>query len=303
MSGVIGRFAPSPSGRMHLGNVFSFLAAWLLSRSQGGSVVLRIEDLDPVRTSREYASLCMDDLQWLGLAWDGAPVFQSERTDAYLEAFEKLRKDGFVYPCYCSRSDWHAAAAPHAGDHIVYPGTCRHLTAEQRAQRESLRKPAWRFDVGEGTVCIDDLFQGRHAYSMQEDCGDCIIRRADDVFAYQLAVVVDDAYQSVTQVCRGFDLLDSAATQRRIQDALCLPWVEYAHVPVLRASDGRRLAKRDADMDMGVLRERFREPEYLYGYLCRLVGLRKDDSPVGLDELVESFEVSWFDASDIVIDL
>lgn len=286
----VGRFAPSPSGRMHLGNVFTFLIAWLSVKSRQGSIVLRIEDLDPERTSQRFADLCMDDLEWLGLEWDGSPVYQSARTDAYLEAFERLEGLGRIYPCFCSRADWHAAAAPHAGDHIVYPGTCRHLDAQARCELVSRKTPSWRFAVGDGVVSFHDGFQGDVSFSLARDCGDCVVRRADGVFAYQLAVVLDDAFQNVTEVCRGVDLLDSAATQHEIASVLGLPGVDYAHVPLLTASDGRRLAKRDADTDMGILRERFKDPRRFLGHLCHLTGFRPDDSPVTLDELLAGFD-------------
>ncbi len=232
----------------------------------------------------------MSDLEWLGLEWDGEPLYQSQRTDAYIDAFERLDRKGLVYPCFCSRADWHAAAAPHAGDHIVYPGTCRALDSRQRGERMAVKRPSWRFKVGHGAVSFHDAFQGDVAFSLEADCGDCVIRRADGVFAYQLAVVVDDAFQGVNEVCRGIDLIDSAATQRVIGAALALPEVRYAHVPLLRAPDGRRLAKRDADADMGYLRERFKTPEALLGYVCGLSGLMPSSDPVSLEELLRAFD-------------
>ncbi len=288
--GLVGRFAPSPSGRMHLGNVFTFLIAWLSAHQQGGCVVLRIEDLDPERTTQHYADLCMSDLDWLGLHWEGTPVYQSSRTEAYEEAFHRLRDQGRIYPCFCSRSDWHAAAAPHAGDHIVYPGTCRNLDPLTRTELSSRKKPSWRFAVGDETVSFVDRFQGEVSFSLADDCGDCVVRRADGVFAYQLAVVVDDAFQGVNEVCRGMDLIDSAATQRSLGKALGLPSVVYAHVPLLRNSEGKRLAKRDADLDMGILRERFKSPEKFLGHLCLMTGLRPTDASVTLEQLLSEFD-------------
>lgn len=286
---VVGRFAPSPSGRMHLGNVFSALMAWLSVRSAGGTMVLRIEDLDPDRCRPEYAEQMKDDLRWLGLDWDVEQTPQSRRTEAYRECFERLRDMGLVYPCYCSRGELHAASAPHASDgNVIYAGTCRDLTEEERAAKT--RRPAWRLIVPDEEIAFHDGLQGEYRENLARECGDFIIRRSDGVYAYQLAVVTDDAEAGVTQIVRGRDLLSSTPRQIYLQRLLGLPTPEYYHVPLLVAPDGRRLSKREHDLDMGALRERC-TPEALLGCLAQLSGLRPTAEPVTAGELAAVF--SW----------
>lgn len=286
---VVGRFAPSPSGRMHLGNVFSALMAWLSVRSAGGTMVLRIEDLDPDRCRPEYAEQMKDDLRWLGLDWDVEQTPQSRRTEAYRECFERLREMGLVYPCYCSRGELHAASAPHASDgNVIYAGTCRDLTEEERAAKT--RRPAWRLIVPDEEIAFHDGLQGEYRENLARECGDFIIRRSDGVYAYQLAVVTDDAEAGVTQIVRGRDLLSSTPRQIYLQRLLGLPTPEYYHVPLLVAPDGRRLSKREHDLDMGALRERC-TPEALLGCLAQLSGLRPTAEPVTAGELAAVF--SW----------
>lgn len=286
---VVGRFAPSPSGRMHLGNVFSALMAWLSVRSAGGTMVLRIEDLDPDRCRPEYAEQMKDDLRWLGLDWDVEQTPQSRRTEAYRECFERLREMGLVYPCYCSRGELHAASAPHASDgNVIYAGTCRDLTEEERAAKT--RRPAWRLIVQDEEIAFHDGLQGEYRENLARECGDFIIRRSDGVYAYQLAVVTDDAEAGVTQIVRGRDLLSSTPRQIYLQRLLGLPTPEYYHVPLLVAPDGRRLSKREHDLDMGALRERC-TPEALLGCLAQLSGLRPTAEPVTAGELAAVF--SW----------
>ena len=284
---VVGRFAPSPSGRMHLGNVFSALMAWLSVRSAGGTMVLRIEDLDPDRCRPEYAEQMKDDLRWLGLDWDVEQTPQSRRTEAYRECFERLREMGLVYPCYCSRGELHAASAPHASDgNVIYAGTCRDLTEEERAAKT--RRPAWRLIVPDEEIAFHDGLQGEYRENLARECGDFIIRRSDGVYAYQLAVVTDDAEAGVTQIVRGRDLLSSTPRQIYLQRLLGLPTPEYYHVPLLVAPDGRRLSKREHDLDMGALRERC-TPEALLGCLAQLSGLRPTAEPVTAGELAAVF--------------
>ena len=286
---VVGRFAPSPSGRMHLGNVFSALMAWLSVRSAGGTMVLRIEDLDPDRCRPEYAEQLKDDLRWLGLDWDVEQTPQSRRTEAYRECFERLREMGLVYPCYCSRGELHAASAPHASDgNVIYAGTCRDLTEEERAAKT--RRPAWRLIVPDEEIAFHDGLQGEYRENLARECGDFIIRRSDGVYAYQLAVVTDDAEAGVTQIVRGRDLLSSTPRQIYLQRLLGLPTPEYYHVPLLVAPDGRRLSKREHDLDMGALRERC-TPEALLGCLAQLSGLRPTAEPVTAGGLAAVF--SW----------
>lgn len=284
---LTGRFAPSPSGRMHLGNVFSALLAWLSVRSQGGRMLLRMEDLDPDRCRPEYMETLRDDLDWLGLDWDEEQTPQSRRTDAYRAEFEKLSQLGLVYPCYCSRAELHAASAPHASDGTaIYAGTCRDLTPEERAQKT--RRPAWRVRVPEEQITFHDRLQGAYTENLARDCGDFIVRRSDGVYAYQLAVVTDDAEGGVTEVVRGRDLLSSSPRQIWLQRMLGLPAVEYCHVPLLVAPDGRRLSKRERDLDLGALRQLY-TPEQLIGKLAALANLQPEAAPVRARELA-----SWF---------
>ena len=296
---VVGRFAPSPSGRMHLGNLFSALLAWLSVRSQNGTMLLRIEDLDPERCRPEYAEQLKRDLDWLGLDWDVEQTPQSQRGEAYRATFDALAAQGLVYPCYCSRAELHAASAPHASDGTyIYAGTCRNLTAAQRA--EKTRRPAWRVRVPEERVTVTDRLQGDYTQDLARECGDFILRRSDGVYAYQLAVVTDDAAGGVTPVVRGRDLLPSAPRQRWLQRTLGLMEPEYCHVPLLTAPDGRRLSKREKDLDLGALRQRY-TPEALVGKLACLAGLQPEPAPVRVDALAARFSWNQVRCGDVVI--
>ena len=290
-STVCGRFAPSPSGRMHLGNLWSSLLAWLAARSAGGRVVLRLEDLDPDRCTQAWCDQVMRDYEWLGLTWDNEPVYQSRRTELYHEAFAQLEGRGLLYPCYCTRAERLAASAPHRSDGAaVYDGRCRRLSPQERDQLARTRRPAWRAAVPQDTISFDDRIQGPFAQNLARDCGDFILRRSDGVYAYQLAVVVDDGEMGVTQVVRGSDLLDSTPRQLWLQDQLGLPHPEYGHVPLLLSPSGKRLAKRDRDQELGALQERYTARE-LAGMLAHLAGLIPEPAPVTPEELIPLF--SW----------
>ena len=288
---VCGRFAPSPSGRMHLGNLWSCLLAWLAARSQGGRMVLRLEDLDPDRCTQAWCDQVMRDLEWLGLDWDNEPVYQSRRTEAYRASFTQLEERGLIYPCYCTRAERLAASAPHRSDGVViYDGRCRRLSPQEREELAGTRRPAWRVEVPEETVSFVDQIQGPFSQNLARDCGDFILRRSDGVYAYQLAVVVDDAAMGVTQVVRGSDLLDSTPRQLWLQEELGLPHPEYGHVPLLLAPDGRRLAKRNRDQELGALQNQYTAPE-LVGRLAHLAGLIPEPAPIAPAELIPLF--SW----------
>ena len=300
---VQGRFAPSPSGRMHLGNVWSCLLAWLSARSAGGGMVLRLENLDPDRCKMEYCDQVMRDLEWLGLDWDGQPMYQSRRTEAYAEAFRSLERQGLVYPCYCTRAERLAASAPHRSDGgAVYDGRCRRLSPGEREALARTRRPAWRVQVPEKTITFRDLLQGEYKEELHRDCGDFILRRSDGVYAYQLAVVVDDGAMGVTQVVRGSDLLDSTPRQLWLQEVLGLPHPAYGHVPLLLAPDGRRLAKRDRDLELGQLRETYAAPE-LVGRLAFAAGLLPEYAPVTPRELLPLFNWDRVPRGDMVFSL
>lgn len=283
----VGRFAPTPSGRMHLGNVFAFLLAWLSAKSRGGQILLRMENIDTQRTSEEYAALIRDDLRWLGLTWDEETAPQSLRTAVYDRYFEKLRDKGLLYPCYCTRSRLHSVNAPHASDGTYrYDGTCRHLT---QAERDGFdRAPSWRVEVPDRVWEFTDLLQGEYAENLQTNCGDFVVRRADGCYVYQLAVTVDDGEAGVTEVVRGVDLLSSAPRQMFLQTQFGFPHPQYAHVPLLLAPDGRRLSKRDRDLDLGALRQRYR-PEEIIGMLAHSVGLVERNRPISARELAAAF--------------
>lgn len=286
---IVGRFAPTPSGRMHLGNVFAALIAWVSVRSRSGELVLRMEDLDTQRTSADFAAILREDLQWLGLDWDRETPAQSQRSHVYDGYFETLRDLGLLYPCYCTRSQLHSVNAPHLSDGTyVYPGTCRNLTDAQRSAFD--RRPAWRVQVPDKLWRFHDLVQGDYALNLATDCGDMVVRRADGVYVYQLAVTVDDGEAGVTEVVRGMDLLSSAPRQMYLQDLFGFPHPVYGHVPMLLAPDGRRLSKRDKDLDLGVLRQRMR-PEVLIGHLAFAAGLIEKDEPLSAAELASVF--SW----------
>lgn len=295
---VVGRFAPSPSGRMHLGNVFSCLCSWLSARSQGGSIVLRIEDLDDRCKRPELAAQLIDDLAWLGLEWDEGPYYQHDRPDLYEDALRQLQDAGLTYPCFCTRAELHAASAPHASDGTpIYRGACRGLSADEITRRSALRAPATRLrvptvdDLASDVIEFVDRTYGAQCEALATECGDFLVRRSDGVFAYQLAVVVDDAAMGVTEIVRGCDLLGSTPRQIYLQHLLGLPTPHYAHIPLLMSPDGRRLSKRDRDLDLGELRTRFGTPEALLGWLAGQTGIAPDTTPRTAEQLVEHF--SW----------
>ena len=286
---VVGRFAPTPSGRMHLGNVFAALIAWASVKSRDGEMVLRMEDLDTQRTSGEFAQILREDLLWLGLDYDRETPPQSMRSLAYDEYFQRLRDMGLLYPCYCTRSQLHSVNAPHLSDGTyVYTGACRNLTDEQRAAFN--RKPAWRVIVPDRVWEITDRVQGNYRLNLATECGDMVVRRADGVYVYQLAVTVDDGEAGVTEVVRGMDLLSSAPRQMYLQELFGFPHPDYGHVPMLLAPDGRRLSKRDKDLDLGELRKRI-TPERLIGSLAFASGLIDQNISLSARELAAEF--SW----------
>ena len=297
----VGRFAPTPSGRMHLGNVFAALISWLAAKSQQGTILLRMEDLDAQRTKPEYAEILRQDLNWLELSYDEETQPQSERTDVYRGYLEKLRDMDLLYPCYCTRAQLHSVNAPHLSDGTyVYPGTCRNLTEAERNAFD--RAPAWRLKVPNRTWLVHDRLQGEYQENLALDCGDFLLCRADGAFVYQLAVTVDDGESGVTQVVRGVDLLSSCPRQMYLQELFGFSHPEYAHIPLLVAPDGRRLSKRDRDMDLGYLRARF-SPQMLLGILAHAAGLIQHREPVSAQELIGEFSWEKLGKDPIFLDL
>lgn len=288
-SSVCGRFAPSPTGRMHLGNVFSALLSWLSVRAQGGTWLLRIEDIDPQRSRHEYADMLMDDLQWLGLEWDGKPCWQSQRGDIYARYLQQLTDAGLIYPCYCTRADILATQAPHESDgRVVYKGTCRNLPPGARKGPAALRMKVP--EKGRGIVTFTDGHYGTHTVDLTTQCGDFIVRRKDGAWAYQLAVVVDDALMGINEVVRGRDLLLSSPQQIYLAQQLGFTPPRFTHLPLLCNTAGQRLSKRDKSLDMGCLRQRF-TPNQIIGLLAHAAGLQPTADAVSAQSLVKTF--SW----------
>ncbi len=303
-----GRFAPSPSGRMHLGNVFCALISWLSIKSEGGQALLRIEDLDTSRCKPAYAEQLLDDLKFLGLEYDFGPTasnmdmtyFQSARTALYERALETLKSKGFVYPCYCSRDELHAASAPHTSDgRVLYNGACRSLSEEDRVLKT--RNPAMRMKAADRTYAFIDGLYGEQRSNVQKEWGDFVLRRSDGLFSYQLAVVVDDAAMGITQVVRGRDLLSSVAPQLQLYEALDLQAPRFIHIPLLLNEGGRRLSKRDRDLDMGEIRKRYSSPEPIIGKLLFLAGVIDRDEPVSAKEASKIFSIDKLCCHDIVL--
>jgi glutamyl-queuosine tRNA(Asp) synthetase len=238
----VGRYAPSPTGALHVGNAFAAVVADWRARQQGGKCKLRIEDLDQPRVVAGAAQQAIDDLTWLGLHFDGEPLVQSEHRGRYHDALSSLRRQGLVYACACSRKE--LASAPHVGEEgPAYPGTCR----KRSLPFDDPQLPvSWRWRVPDVEVTIEDVWQGRYRQSMA-DVGDTVLLRKDGIIAYQLAVVVDDAFQGVTEVVRAVDLLSSAPRQQLLHQALGHTPPRFAHLPILVDGDGHRISKRNAD--------------------------------------------------------
>ena len=380
-----GRFAPSPTGRMHLGNVFCALLSWLSAKSKGGEWVLRIEDLDPQRSKKDYALQLMDDLQWLGLPWDGEPVWQSQRGHIYEEYLHRLQEMGLTYPCFCTRADIMATQAPHETDgRVVYKGTCRpkstdaarsvptatSLTTQTVPLRQGANEifremtechfvphegstiqcdagpvrersggggltanhsplnvqrstfnvtPATtRLIVPDCTILFTDDHYGRHDINLAEHCGDYIIRRKDGAWAYQLAVVVDDALMGVTEIVRGRDLLLSSPQQihlrellfgeRKTENRFAHPstvnlqrsTLTFLHHPLLCNAEGQRLCKRDKSMDLGYLRDKGTTPQEIIGLLAHYAGLIEQPYSTSPEELLTLFSWNKVPTEDII---
>jgi glutamyl-tRNA synthetase len=297
-----GRFAPTPSGQLHIGNALTALLAWLQIRRADGVFVLRMEDIDKPRSRPELAAQILDDLRWLGIDWDEGPDVggpygpyrQSERESLYRAALKRLGRDGFLYPCFCSRARLQAiASAPHglSAEGPVYPGTCRHLTEAERAERSAVKTPSLRFAMPDRPISFNDLVMGPQTFPPHSG-GDFVVERADGIIAYQLAVVVDDAAMQISHVLRGADLLDSTPRQLLLYEALGLPAPRFAHVPLLYGPDGQRLSKRHRGLALASLRASGMAPEKLVGCLAWLCGLRDQPDPARPVDLVPEFDLA-----------
>lgn len=288
---VVGRLAPSPTGALHLGNARTFLLVWLSVRARGGTLLLRIEDIDGPRIKSTATAMAIEDLRWLGLDWDGEPTLQSERTDRYAAAAERLVAGGLAYPCICTRKEIEAAAsAPHEGidDGPVYPGSCRDRFADVALARAATgREPALRYRVDGQAVPFDDGFSGPQPGRI---AGDFVIQKRDGGPAYQLAVVVDDAAQGVTEVVRADDLLPSTPRQLLLYRALGWREPRFLHVPLVVGSDGLRLAKRHGDTSLRHLREQGVSADSLVGHLAFLCGLRRRGASCRPADLLGDFD-------------
>ncbi len=293
----VGRLAPSPSGRMHPGNILAFLMAWLSARSRDGEIVLRIEDLDRVRCTPQWAEILKDDLNWLGIDWDREDPPQRYRDSAYGAALEALTAGGHVFPCWCTRGVLNASGAPHASDgHWIYPGICRELTAAQRAEKTA--PPSIRLHVPDIEIEFTDRVYGCRRENLARDCGDFVLKKADGSWAYQLAVVVDDIAGGITEVVRGCDLLGSVARQIYLTGLLRGTRHEYMHIPMLLGPGGRKLSKRDLDLDMGQLR-RLITPEKMLGELASVVGIIDSPREISARELIGEFSPEKISRTDV----
>ena len=285
-----GRFAPTPSGRLHLGNLLCAMLAYLSVKSQDGRFLLRIEDLDVPRCPRRLSVQAIEDLQWFGFRWDEEPLWQSERTAVYESHLEKLQQKELVYPCFCTRAQLHASVAPNLGDtQYVYPRTCANLTQAEADVLAQTRKPAMRLRVPDEVLAFEDGLFGHQEENLARDCGDFILRRSDGLFGYQLAVVVDDALSGVDEVVRGRDILSATPRQIYLLRELGYPIPNYIHIPLLMDSEGRRLAKRDRDLDLTALSRRFTADE-LIGKLAFSAGLLQEERAISLEQLIPLFD-------------
>ncbi len=290
---TVTRLAPSPTGFLHLGNAWSFLWAWLWARSQKGRVLLRMEDIDPARSKPEFASAILEDLAWLGLDFDGDVVWQSARSEIYLEALQRLERAGHTYPCYCTRKELRTlAGAPHIDDTgAPYPGICRMLNTHERRQKEAEgRRACLRLRCpSHGDIHFIDGIYGQQRFQWDMLGGDFALRRSDGVIAYQIAVVADDAAQGVTHVLRGSDILISTPRQIWLQKLLGFQSVHYAHVPLLLDADGERLAKRHKSLSLRALREQGIHAERIIGLLAALAGWQQEVLPMHPKDLIPCF--------------
>ncbi len=296
---ITGRFAPTPSGRLHLGNLLCCVLAYLSVRSRDGRFLLRVEDLDVPRCPQRLSLQAIEDLSWFGFQWDEEPLFQSGRSAIYQQHLDELEKQGLIYPCFCTRAQLMASAAPNLGDtQVVYQRTCANLSRSVIEQLMHTRRPAMRMRVPDDVIAFEDGLYGHQSENLARDCGDFILRRSDALFGYQLAVVVDDALSGVNQVVRGRDILTATPRQIYLLKKLGYPVPEYIHIPLLMDANGRRLAKRDKDLDLTALSRRFTAEELL-GKLAFSAGVLPEERPASLEELIRLFDWSKVKREDM----
>lgn len=272
----VGRYAPSPSGSLHLGNLRTALLAWLHARLNNGRFLLRMEDLDIPRVVAGSAEQIISDLQWLGLDWDDDIYVQSEHIDDYQRPLDELNKQQLVYECFCSRKDiQQAASAPH-GKTAVYPGLCRDLSNAEKQDKRQNKSPSWRIKVPNKTISFEDGCLGKSQQDLANECGDFIVKRADGLFAYQLAVVIDDIAMGVTDVMRGQDLADSTARQIFLFEQFAATPPKFWHVPLMLDENQQRMSKRDGSQSVKEWLDSGKSKQQLIGYLAASAGLIED---------------------------
>lgn len=302
-----GRFAPSPTGYIHLGNVWTAFLAWLQVRQQKGTLILRIEDIDEQRSKPEYTQALLEDLAWLGLDWDEGPgkggpygpYIQQERYSLYEKALQELQAKHLLYPCYCSRARLQAIGAPHEGEHRLYDDHCYGMPEEQRRQMD--RKPSWRVHVPHVSVSFTDGSYGPFSDYLPRVCGDFVVRRADGLYAYQLAVAVDDGSMGITHVLRGRDLLSSTAQQIWLMEVLGYTPPSYTHVPMLIDASGNRLSKRQQGITVRSLRDRGVQADAILSALALAGGLVSERRLYHKGELLRLCNFQTMTTHDIVL--
>ena len=301
-----GRFAPSPRGRMHFGNIYACLISYLSARKKNGEWILRIEDLDRQRCKKEYSEILIDDLKWFGFDWnrgpqkkDGNSYFQSNRSDVYEQYFNKLFDSGLIYDCFCTRSDLFSSSAPHNSDGIpVYLGNCRNLSEKQKSEFLEKKLPSKRIMTPDCEVSFLDRHYGSQKINLFRETGDFIVRRADGNFSYNFAVVVDDALMGVTEVVRGRDLLSSTHQQIYLYEKLGFKPPQYFHIPLIVNEQGKRLSKRDKDLDMGYFRKNCTSEEII-GKIMFMCGFIEKEEKISLPEAVSLYDEKKLPAEDI----
>ena len=290
----ISRLAPSPSGRMHIGNVYAFLVTWAIARQNGMVLKLRMDDLDERCKNKDVQQQLIKDLTWLGIEWDGKVEWQSKRIHLYEEAWTQLNKSNLIYPCFCSRADLHAVSAPHASDGTpIYAGTCRNLNEEEASEKSKAKSPAWRIKVPDEAICFNDEIFGKQVQNLKEESGDFILRRSDGVFAYQFCNAVDDLEMGVTEIVRGCDLMPSVCRELYLVKLIPNPYSltpNFCHLPMFVNTAHQRLAKRDKSLDLGAMIANGDAPSDIIGKIAHIIGLTDEEVPISSDEFLELFD-------------